>query len=137
MMSEQGTISLDAVGRRRGHTAEVTLTARIPPGTHIESHEPPEPLLIPTVVEVEHFERATVDYPEPVSKEFGFSDVVLSVYEGTPRFVIRGEPAPGAKRVRGILRYQACVNGACLPPRVSAWEALLEERTERIRQAYK
>jgi hypothetical protein len=134
-MSDPGTVLLDAVGRRRGHTAEVTLTARIPPGTHIESHEPPEPFLIPTVVEVEDFEGAAVDYPEPVPKEFGLSDVVLSVYEGTPRFVVRGEPAPGAKRVRGILRYQACVNGACLPPRASAWEAVLEEGTERIRPA--
>jgi hypothetical protein len=125
-MSEPGTIPLDAVGRRRGPRAEVILTARIPPGTHIEAHEPPEPFLIPTVVEVEELEGATVDYPEPVPKEFEFSDVVLSVYEGAPRFVVRGEPAPGIERVRGVIRYQPCVNGACLPPRTSAWEAVLE-----------
>lgn len=122
-MSEPGTISLDAVARRRGRNAEVTLTAQIPPGTHIEPHVPPEPFLIPTVVEVEGLEEAGVDYPQPVRKDLGFSDVALSVYEGTVRFVIRGEAAPDVEVVRGKVTYQPCVGGACLPPRASTWAA--------------
>ncbi len=127
-MSEPGFISLDAVARRHGRRAEVTLTADIPSGTHIESHVPPEPYLIPTVVEVDGLEEAAVDYPEPVRKDLGIPDAVLSVYEGTVRFVIRGEPAPGVNVVRGTVSYQPCVGGACLPPRASTWEAALEEQ---------
>lgn len=125
-MSEPGTISLEAEARRRGRSAEVTLIAEIPPGTHIEPHVPPQPFLIPTVVEVEGLERAGVDYPQPVRKELGYSDIALSVYEGTVRFVIRGEAAPDVEVIRGTVSYQPCVGGACLPPRASTWAAKVQ-----------
>jgi hypothetical protein len=126
MMSDPGAISVDAVGHRRGGKAEVVLTARIPQGTHIEPHQPSEPFLIPTVVEVEGIEAASVDYPEPVAKDLGIADVVLTVYEGAPRFVVRGDIPPDTERVSGTVRYQPCVNGACLPPRAALWETVLE-----------
>ena len=124
-MSELGSIALDAVARRRGRTAEVVVTAEIPPGTHIESHRPPEPSLIPTVVEVDGLADAVVDYPEPVRKDLGISDVALQVYEGTVRFAIQGKAEPGVDVVRGVVSYQPCVGGACLPPRSASWEAAL------------
>lgn len=126
-MSEPGAITLDAQARRRGSRAEVTVTARIPSDTHIESHAPAEPNLIPTVVEVEGLEKAAVHYPAPVRKDLGIPDRSLSVYEGTVRFVIRGETAPGVEVVRGAVNYQPCVGGACLPPRGMTWEAKLSE----------
>ncbi|MGH2984934.1 MAG: protein-disulfide reductase DsbD domain-containing protein [Solirubrobacterales bacterium] len=121
-MNDPGSITVEAVAARRGSQTEVILTARIPEGIHIESHQPPEPFLIPTAVEVQGLEGATVDYPDPIRKDLGVSDVVLSVYEGTPRFVVRGRVAPGAERVRGAIRYQPCVGGACLPPRETTWD---------------
>lgn len=124
-MSELGAIALDAVARRQGTSAEVTLTARIPSGTHIESHAPTEPNLIPTVVEVDGLEAAAVEYPEPVITDLGIPGAELSVYEGTVRFVIRGEAAPDAEAVRGAVSYQPCVGGACLPPRGVIWKAEL------------
>jgi len=137
-MSAPGAITLDGVARRSGRSAEVTLTAQIPSGTHIEPHSPAEPNLIPTVVEVEGLEDPTVDYPEPVRKELGFSDMALSVYEGTVRFLVRGQPPPGVEVVRGRISYQPCVGGACLPPRVVEWEAPLRtgegRRTEQATQ---
>jgi cytochrome c biogenesis DsbD-like protein len=106
---------------------DVVLTAKIPDGTHIESHQPPEPSLIPTVVEVDGIDQATVEYPAPVRKDLGFASALeLWVYEGAPRFIVRGEAPPEVGRVRGRLRYQPCVNGACLPPRTAVWEASLE-----------
>jgi len=131
-MTPPGSIVLDAVGRRRGRSVEVTLTAQIPAGTHIEPHVPTEPTLIPTEVEVEveGLEAAAVDYPEPVRKDLGFRGMALSVYEGTVRFVIRGEVAAGVEVVRGTVSYQPCVGGACLPPRSSTWEAMLKRPQE-------
>jgi hypothetical protein len=121
-MSEPGTIAIEPLAYREGSAVEIRLTARIPPGTHIESHEPPEPFLIPTVVEVENLERASITYPPPVEKNLGLSDVVLPVYEGTVTFIVRGEADRATASVRGALRYQPCVGGACLPPRAAAWE---------------
>ena len=125
-MTAPGSIFLDALARRRGRSVEVTLTAQLPSGTHIEPHIPSEPTLIPTVVEVEGLEEATVEYPEPVRKDLGFKGMSLSVYAGTVRFVIRGKVAVGIEIVRGTVRYQPCVGGACLPPRSLTWEAKLE-----------
>jgi cytochrome c biogenesis DsbD-like protein len=128
-MSEPGTIEIEPLAYREKTTIEIRLTARIPPGTHIESHEPSEPFLIPTVVEVEHLEGASITYPVPVEKDLGLSEVVLSVYEGTVTFTVRGEADPATASVRGALRYQPCVGGACLPPRTAAWEAPVLEGT--------
>ena len=80
------------------------------------------------MVEVDGLEDATVDYPEPVSKDLGMPGMALSVYEGTVRFVVRGKPAPGIDVVRGSVSYQPCVGGACLPPRGSTWRAALEDQ---------
>ncbi len=124
-MNEPGYISLEAAARRRGREAEVTVTAEIPENTHIESHRPPDPFLIPTVVETEELTEAAVTYPEPVRKDLGFGDAALWVYEGKVRFVIRGEAADGIDTVRGKVSYQPCVGGACLPPRAVEWEAPL------------
>lgn len=125
-MTAPGAIMLDAAARRRGRSVEVTLTAHIPSGSHIEPHIPPWPNLIPTVVEVDGLQDAAVDYPEPVRKDLGFAEMALAVYEGTVRFVIRGEMTAGVETVRGTVSYQPCVGGACLPPRSSAWEARLD-----------
>ncbi len=130
-VSEPGTISIEAAARRKGHSAEVTLTAEIPQGTHIEPHVPSEPSLIPTVVEVqEGLEETAVDYPDPEYKDLGAQDVVLTVYEGTTQFAVRGRVPPDAEVVRGRVRYQPCVGGACLPPRISSWEADLDNETK-------
>jgi hypothetical protein len=122
-MSAPGTIAIEPLAYREGSTVEIRLTARIPPGTHIASNEPAEPFLIPTVVEVENLERASITYPPPVEKDLGLSDVVLSVYEGTVTFIVRGESDGATASVHGVLRYQPCVGGACLPPRTAAWQA--------------
>ena len=125
-----GDVALEASARRRGHAIEVTLTAAIPHGVHIESHAPSDPFLIPTTVEVEGLEAATVDYPEPVHKDIGAAlgppGVLVLVYEGTVRFAIRGRARRGLDAVRGELRYQPCVRGTCLPPRSASWSAPLE-----------
>lgn len=127
-MSEPGALVLEPTAGRNGGAVEVRLTARIPDGTHIESHEPAEPFLIPTVLDVENLRDATVAYPPPIEKDVGIPGVRLSVFEGTVTFVAHGEAEPAEKEVRGTLRYQPCVHGACLPPRSVAWSAAIDDR---------
>jgi hypothetical protein len=122
-MSERDAFVVRAEAERSEDTVEVTLTVDLPPSVHIEPHLPVDPYLIPTVLDVEGLDEATVAYPEPVVKDLGWNDVTLTVLEGTLVFVVRGRLRSGIDRVRGTLRYQPCVGGACLPPRTIVWES--------------
>lgn len=122
-MSERDAFVVRTEAVLSGDTVEVQLTVDLPPSVHIEPHQPVDPYLIPTVLEVEGVDDATVDYPEPAVKDLGWNGVTLTVLEGTLTFVVRGRVRDRSHRVLGTLRYQPCVGGACLPPRTIAWEA--------------
>ena len=106
-----------------GGATRLTLTIDLPPGTHIEPHRPAEPNLVPTVLEVEGLDGAAVDYPEPVVKDLGWDGLTLTVLEGAVDIVVTARIPDTTRRIRGTLRYQPCVGGACLPPRTVPWEA--------------
>lgn len=110
-------------------TVEVILTVDLPEGVHIEPHEPPEPYLVPTVLEADGLDEVEVVYPKPVIKDLGWNDVTLTVLEGSLTFRVRGRMASGTDRVRGTLSYQPCVGGACLPARSIRWESPVEGTT--------
>lgn len=122
-MSEREAFVVRTQAVTSGDTVEVTLTVDLPPGVHIEPHQPPEPYLIPTVLDAEGLEEADVAYPSPVVKGLGWKDLTLTVLEGRITFLVRGRVQAGEDRVRGTLSYQPCVGGACLPPRTIRWEA--------------
>ena len=104
-----------------GKFSAVTLHFRIEQGLHINSHTPSGEFLIPTVFSIPGDEKVKLkaaDYPsgalitlpsDPKNK--------LSVYTG--EFVIQAMiVAPqGNHLVQGKLRYQACNNSQCLPPK--------------------
>ncbi len=104
-----------------GKQTSVALHFRIVPGMHINTHTPSSEYLIPTVFSIpdgEGVKLAAAAYPngsiltlpsDPKTK--------LNVYTG--EFVIDAKivsPA-GDHLVRGKLRYQACNDSQCLPPR--------------------
>jgi DsbC/DsbD-like thiol-disulfide interchange protein len=122
-MSERDAIVIRTDAAPAGDATRVTLTVELPPGTHIEPHEPAEPTLVPTVLEVQGVGGAVVDYPEPVVKDLGWEGLTLTVLEGAVDFVVTAQVPTAARRIRGTLRYQPCVGGACLPPRTVPWEA--------------
>jgi hypothetical protein len=122
-MSEREAFVVRTRGERAGDVVTVTLTVDLPPSVHIEPHEPPEPYLIPTVLEVEGLGDVEVEYPTPVVKDLGWKDAALTVLEGRITFRVRGRLDTDLDRVRGRLSYQPCVGGACLPPRTIGWES--------------
>jgi hypothetical protein len=99
----------------------VTLHFRVAPGMHINSHSPKDAFLIPTVFTLPEgggVQLEAVTYPagaefalplEPKNK--------LSVYTGEFVLLARIVAAPGDHLVEAKLRYQACDNNACMPPR--------------------
>jgi hypothetical protein len=125
-LGELGTVSIDASARREGSNVHLTLRVDIPDNTHIEAHEPPEPFLIPTVLEIEDLSHVSIDYPSAETKDIGVPGAELLVYQGTLTIAARGKADCSIGALKGTLRYQPCVGGACLPPRTAAWAATLE-----------
>jgi hypothetical protein len=104
-----------------GKPSPVPLHFRVAQGLHINSHTPSDPYLIPTDFSVPDSAGVSLDaasYPagtfitlpaDPKTK--------LSVYTG--EFVIQARlvATPGNHLVQARLRYQACDQSQCLPPK--------------------
>lgn len=117
-------VPMDTVVVKKGGSVPVKLRFRVAPGYHINSHEPKEETLLPTVV---HFDVPTdislagMTYPEGQLVAFPFDpSEKLSVYSGdftVKALVNAAKSTPkGTYRVHATLRYQACDNRACYPP---------------------
>lgn len=99
---------------------EVELRFRVDPGFHINSHTPHDELLIPTELKLDPgaLHITAEQYPPGSSFHLAVSSGEdLDVYQGEFRVVLRVEPSPGESTVTGVLRYQACDNAACFPPK--------------------
>ncbi len=109
----------------QGKPATVPLSFRVASGYHINSNKPKSEYLIPTALKVE----ATTDivigkttYPDGQDMSFAFDpDEKLNVYTGEFEVDVQVRPLhsvqPGKYVVRATLKYQACDNSACYPPR--------------------
>ena len=104
-----------------GKSTPVALHFRIAQGLHINSHTPSNEFLIPTVLSIPEGEGVKLDTANyPGGEDFALpSDpkTKLNVYTG--EFVIQAKivsPA-GNHLVQGKLRYQACNDSQCLPPK--------------------
>ncbi len=108
-----------------GRTAHVTLVFRVGDGFHINSHKPLDELLLPTVVQLSpptDIMISRIEYPQGELLSFPFSpESKLSVYSGEFRVSAAIRPAMGMPRgtfrVHGDLRFQACNNRQCFPPK--------------------
>lgn len=122
-MSDLGQVEVGATATVQDNGfAEVVLRVSIPSNTHIEAHEPAEPFLIPTVAETAGLSELDVEYPEPRLKDLGLPGAELLVYEGDIEIRLRGRLIEQGV-LGGTVRYQPCVGGACLPPRIQQWQA--------------
>ena len=109
----------------QGKPATVPLTFIVLSGYHVNSNHPKSEYLIPTALKVE----ATTDivigkttYPAGKDMSFAFApDEKLNVYTGNFEVDVLVRPLhsvlPGKYVVRGTLKYQACDNSACYPPK--------------------
>ena len=130
--AQPGRISIDiatvteADVAHAGSTHRVALDARLEPagsGLHVNSNEPLEDFLIPTVLTVEPpagIAVAGLAWPEPVMLEQQGAEQPLAVFEETfaigVALAIDGDLAPGDYEVPASLRYQACDERMCYIP---------------------
>lgn len=111
------------VSAHRDSTVETRLSLSLRERYHVNSNQPADPYLIPLKLTWEDTLVKTdrVEYPKPVMRKFEFSDKPLSVYEGAfeirTHFRIPRSAVSGPNIVLGKLRYQACSEKACLPPK--------------------
>jgi hypothetical protein len=103
----------------------VDLNFRVPPGYHINSNTPKSEFLIPTALKMElptDIVLGKITYPAGDDLAFPFSpDEKLNVYTGDFTIALAVHPlhsvVPGKYMMHGVLRYQACDNAACYPPK--------------------
>jgi len=114
----------------RGSKAPFSVEMQVNKGFHVNSNKPLDELLMPTVVHLsppEGIMIMNVKYPEAEQLALPFmGNDKLSVYSG--HFVVTAEvripkAAPvGTQRVRGEVKYQACDNRQCFPPKSTPLE---------------
>jgi DsbC/DsbD-like thiol-disulfide interchange protein len=116
-----GSISGGAV--TRGSTARGMVVLSIPGGLHVNSNRPSSQYAIPTTVRVSAVGARVrgVSYPRGKDRKFEFSENTINVYEGTVHFPFSVTVPASFKgnvvRVRAVVRFQACTNEVCYPPR--------------------
>jgi hypothetical protein len=122
------TISIAAVPlttAQRTSQTMVNLNFRVPSGYHINSNTPKSEFLIPTALKMDvptDIILGKIEYPAGEDRKFPFSpDETLNVYSGDFTIAVGVHPlrsvVPGKYVMHGVLRYQACDNAACYPPK--------------------
>jgi hypothetical protein len=108
-----------------GKPSTVELHFRVISGFHINSNTPKAEFLIPTTLKLDpptDIVVGKVTYPEGEDMSFAFApDEKLSIYSGAFTLSVVVRPLvsvlPGKYALRGQLKYQACDNAACYPPK--------------------
>ena len=114
-------LSPEQITLSANHSSVLDLHFRIADGLHINSHAPHDATLIPTqilVAENNGLNTTAVDFPQGTDASFDFAPKQkMSVYSG--EFVLHAHitAKPGDHLWQGVMRYQACDNSECLPPR--------------------
>ena len=120
-------VNAPVVSVKPGSSSTVTMTFKVNDGFHINSNKPNSELLIPTAVKLSpptELMIANIKYPEGQQLTFPFSpDEKLSVYSGEFKVAALVRAAQGTSvgtyRVHGELKFQACNDRQCFPPKTT------------------
>ena len=115
---------LETDGVQAGTTVRAALQVSLPEGLHVQSNRPRDPNLIPTVLTIDApagVSATELVFPAPIDlKQIGV-DQPLAVFEREFAIGVQLDIAatvpPGDLLVPARLRYQACNDSVCFPPR--------------------
>jgi len=120
---------------KKGSTQPVVFTVQVKTTYHVNSNKPEDEYLIPlkfTFTSDAGVEMTGIEYPKPSMQKLSFSEKPVSVFEGdfrtTATLKVGPAAAPGLSSIMGKLRYQACNDRMCLPPRTLDIKVPLEIR---------
>ncbi|HVR29199.1 MAG TPA: thioredoxin family protein [Thermoanaerobaculia bacterium] len=118
------SLAADRTSYVAGEQARLAAVAEVEDGWHIQSHTPTFDYLIPTELTLElpvGWASGAIEYPPHRMWTAQFEDEPLAVYEGEVRMLaavtVPAEWAAPAAEILAKLRYQACDDRQCLPPR--------------------
>ena len=111
----------------RGKTARGSVVLNIPGGLHVNSSRPASEFAIATVVKVSGASGVRVSgltYPKGKNRKFEFSENAINVYEGRVSFPFTVTVPASYKgktiRVNASVKFQACTNEVCYPPKTKS-----------------
>jgi Disulphide bond corrector protein DsbC len=115
----------EIISINRGHSGTVELNFRVPSGFHINSNLPHQEYLKKTELKLNaptDIVVRKITYPDGEDLTFPFApDEKINVYTGDFTLTVLVRPLknvlPTKYAVHGKLKYQACDNAACYPPR--------------------
>ena len=108
---------------KAGQQSVITVELSVAKPYHIQSDRPLEEYLIPTALELEPIPWVAfgrVVFPPASVKKLPMSDSPMALFEGTVQVAVEVTPDAGIGQknivLKGVVRYQACDDTACLPP---------------------
>jgi len=111
----------EQISLQAGKATTVALHFRIAPGLHINSHNPRAEELIPTTLSIPEGSGVRLEsaiYPSGVDFALPIDpSTKLNVYTGEFAIKARVVATAGNHLVEARLRYQACDDNACMPPK--------------------
>lgn len=108
---------------KRGGATRASIVINIPAGLHVNSNRPSSQYAIATTVKVSGsgVKVGAVNYPRGHNRKFEFSEQPINVYEGRVLFpfnvTVPSNFRGNTVKVRAVVRYQACTNEVCYPPK--------------------
>lgn len=108
---------------KRGSSFTEKVPLHLKAGFHCNSNTPADEYLIPLKLTWTSgpAQAEPVVYPKPQMENYPFSQNPVSVFSGTfvveTRFKVPADAKPGMATIQGKLRYQACNERECLPPK--------------------
>ena len=106
-----------------GKSTSVSLHFRIADGLHINSHKPKDELLLPTSLAIPAASGVKLDAAQyPDGHDYALPaepGTKLSVYSGEFAIEAKITAQPGDHLVQAKLRYQACDQTQCMPPKTA------------------
>lgn len=110
----------------RGGATRGSVILDIPSELHVNSNRPSSEYAIPTVVTVsgQGVRVSRITYPRGRNRKFSFSEKLINVYEGRVNFPFSVTVPASFKgnvvRLNVAVRYQACTNEVCYPPKTKS-----------------
>ncbi len=109
---------------KRNAAVEAKIPISVQPGFHVNSNTPGDEYLIPLKLmwtSTGALEGGAVAYPKPSLEKYEFAAKPLSVFTGNfilaATFKVGANAPAGPGAATGKLRYQACNERACFPPK--------------------
>jgi DsbC/DsbD-like thiol-disulfide interchange protein len=111
---------------------DLELRFQVAPGYHINSHTPKSKFLIPTTLSLQPatgVKPGTPEFPAGQLYSFAFDpSEKVDVYAGIFTVKLPVMAAAGEHAIDATLKYQACNNASCYPPKTLAVKILFTAR---------